>query len=1411
MVDVYAEDPDYAGEWYFDTEGVPSKDYSKTVFVCAKFTDADGNVSYSNVTGYSPESYAQRQIDRLSGNANFTNLVDLCKRLVIYGEASKNYFGISVDDNSNVTTDRIEVNNGEGAQATVPAGVKLNPGVSELTLSVVEMEQSGADITTAETEETVSFDVHIDGIASDNGKAIIVDLGPVMPLGLNMGNYRLYHVEDGVTNQMTMVNSLDELDAHNEFFYDPATGNLTVAMATFSEVALVSDTENAWNGKYDYKWYDASAKSYTIANADQLAAFGAIMGGMAADIAQDDFDGKTVTLLADIDLGGAEDTRVEGKTPIFYPIGYYNSIGSYEKQPDVNVTSGVSSFEGTFDGQGHTIKNFYQNTWEMFGDYNNGYSGTPNHYKDAMGLFGYVYNGTVKNLNVDNFSSDGEFTPTGVIAAYACNATFENIAITNCNPRVYNTGNGGIVGIGGNDSDTENMKLTFSNITIDNSNKITALWGSWDVACGGLVGMFRGAGYVDMNSCHVAAQLDVYNDVCGNYQYYWYRYAGMMVGTNKTMVTDANGYTVPETSKYHASDCTVHFGEWNDYYYCELVANSLASYTHDHQFSRLTPIASLDEIKDGEIWTKTGNFLFEGECYHIVSKDGELVRHFHEDAETETVNGETVLKEDKQIVYLPFNQLFTGYGWGVKHIPVYNGEDYAFEGITILDREVADSVEKFAKADSAQDIYTTDCTVTVGELFKAAAIDDPKLSIKGDQVQVSVSPADDESTASGSYTANAEDWTQGTVTFSGTGAAVITISDYYFCTPTTITVKLVNHIHNCDHEHVGTGEWKPLSEAEGFASGLIPGGKYYLTENTTLSNFLDLKAGDVTLCLNGCKLDSKANDAYIIRLYSNNLDICDCSTAKSGVIGGGWASSNGATNGAIIVRGNCTLNMYGGSITGVTNSKQAVYVAGDGTFNMHDGTITGNNTNTNGAVHVLGTFNMHGGVIADNTVPSGKGQVTTSGGTFNQSGGDVGHAHGCAHNHVVTGEWKPLSAELSKFTGGVLPLSAGHYYLDENITLPTATGTTGTKSNHIQINGDVTICLNGNTLNSGDGQQHIIYMNGAYTLDICDCSAGETGTITGLKNGAYVAYYSAIIVRAGSTVNLYGGTITGNKATSVVYVANSATATSTFNMYGGKITGNDTTKNDTDSDNVIKFNLNAGAVHVASGTFNMYGGEISGNTTYDEQVTNKGTFNQFGGAVGHAHGCTHNHVGTGEWKSLNDALPSQLLPGGKYYLEDHITLENYLYLGGNVTLCLNGKTLTGKANDSYIINTNTYNLDICDCSTEKSGVIGGNWTSATGNNACSAILVRGGCTLNMYGGTITGVTAPQAVYVPANGTFNMHGGAITGNNTTKFDAVYVLGTFNMYGGDISGNTVPSGKAQVGGTGTINYPDGESEG
>ncbi|MBQ9985212.1 MAG: S-layer homology domain-containing protein [Oscillospiraceae bacterium] len=729
---------------------------------------------------------------------------------------------VETDENGNVK-DEVSMS-GEQVSATVPAGVALEDGADKLTLTVAPMKETGGNIETSENEELKSLDIHINGVSEENTVAILVTLGEILPVGMNLGNITLYHIENDETNAMTQVMSLDELDAHNEFYYDPATGIVTVALATFSEVAVVSDTTQAWEGNFDYTWYtnavapaDGEAVTeYIIANADQLAAFGAIVGGMAKDengnfiytatdedgkeYHSDSFTGKTVKLIADVNLADAEANN--NSDIIFYPIGYYNNTGSYEKESGGSVTSSVSSFEGTFDGNGHTIKNFYQNTWEMFGDYNSGYSGTPNHYNDAKGLFGYVYNGTIKNLTVDNFSSDGEFTPTGVIAAYACNSTFENIAITNCNPRVYNTGNGGIVGIGGNSNDPDTYKLTFTNITIDNTNKITALWGSWDVACGGLVGMFRGAGHVNMTNCHVAAQMDVYNDVCGNYQYYWYRYSGMMVGTNKNMITDDDGYTVPETSKYHAENCTVHFGNWNDYYYCELVANSLASYTHDHQFSRLEQVDSVDvENKTVTVGDKTTAIPTSGRynyvvvngdpatenatCYHFVN--GEVWNHA--DAGTETVNGETILKEDRQHYYLPFNQLFTGYGWGVKHIPIYDDETpNPFSGVTVLDRVEAGSEVKFDSLNNTNLFNTKEYKLS--ELFAAAKLKDDKLSIKSENVQVTVSPVGKESTVTGKYVADTFDWINGKLTLSGTGNATITIQDYYFCIPTTITVNV---------------------------------------------------------------------------------------------------------------------------------------------------------------------------------------------------------------------------------------------------------------------------------------------------------------------------------------------------------------------------------------------------------------------------------------------------------------------------------------------------------------------------------------------------------------------------------------------------------------------------------------------
>ena len=750
---------------------------------------------------------------------------------------------------------------GGSVSAFVPAGVDLEDGTNKLTLTVTPLENTTSDITTVNNEILIPVDVHIDGVAEDNTVPIVIDLGEVLPKYLNMGNYRLFHVEDGTNHEMTLVADKAALTAHNRFTYDPLTGAVSVAMASFSEVALVMDTTNGWNGEFDDSWYDPDAAELTIVNADQFVTLGAIVGGMEFTVNEgkkqyngDSFKGQTIKLLSDINL--ADNYDANNPKVILYPVGYYNTEYTYEKTGK-DIDSGFKTFEGTFDGNGHTISNIYQNTWEMKGDHE-WYAPEDQHYRDGMGLFGKVYGGTVKNLTVDNFESDGEITTTGVIAAYAdCGATFENIAITNCNPRVYNIGNGGIVGcVGWYTKETTNEKVTFTNITVDNTNKISALWGSYDVACGGIVGQYyptsgqtsvgspKNAG-IDFINCHVAAQIDVFNDVCGNYQYYAYRYAGMMIGSiRENLPADENGHIYPNMNGITAEDCTVHYETWNDYFYCELKANSKASYTHDHQFSRLEEVKAVNgktitPLK-GDAFTvpSSGRFNYvvvDGEyatenatCYHFV--DGEIWDHAS--AGKETVGGAEIDVEDHRHIYLPFNQLFTGYGWGVTSKGI---SDFAgVEQMDITYRDNTKLVEKFAKNEALTGDFLyrvgNGNAFPIGKLFREVAGLSGKDGVIDSGVYVSVTSLVEGVTLKGAFVKNDSDWTQSTLHITGgTGPAKLTIQDYNHCKPFELIVEVVDGKNVTAYSDLKNANSVLLNDIT-----MTSNGKYSLYDNKTL-------------------------------------------------------------------------------------------------------------------------------------------------------------------------------------------------------------------------------------------------------------------------------------------------------------------------------------------------------------------------------------------------------------------------------------------------------------------------------------------------------------------------------------------------------------------------------------------------
>lgn len=67
---------------------ISAKEYGNTIYVCARFVDTEGNVHYSDVIAYSPEAYAAGRIE----NSQNANLIDVVKKMVVYGEEAAEYF-----------------------------------------------------------------------------------------------------------------------------------------------------------------------------------------------------------------------------------------------------------------------------------------------------------------------------------------------------------------------------------------------------------------------------------------------------------------------------------------------------------------------------------------------------------------------------------------------------------------------------------------------------------------------------------------------------------------------------------------------------------------------------------------------------------------------------------------------------------------------------------------------------------------------------------------------------------------------------------------------------------------------------------------------------------------------------------------------------------------------------------------------------------------------------------------------------------------------------------------------------------------------------------------------------------------------------------------------------------------------
>ena len=307
--------------------------------------------------------------------------------------------------------------------------------------------------------------------------------------------------------------------------------------------------------------------------------------------------------------------------------------------------------------------------------------------------------------------------------------------------------------------------------------------------------------------------------------------------------------------------------------------------------------------------------------------------------------------------------------------------------------------------------------------------------------------------------------------------------------------------------------------------------------------------------------------------------------------------------------------------------------------------------------------------------------------------------------------WAPTKGSNDTFY--ILP--TGTYYLGSDIS-PEYT---------IKIENNVTLCLNGHKITAADGMDAIYMTGGSFTLT--DCKGVGTITHASSKTGRGV-YVSS------GTFNMYGGSITGNRATGDGGGVYKSGSNSSFNMYGGSITGNTA-------------NSYGGGVYVDGGGFTMSGGTIGGTKTGETNTATyggggvyaKANFEMTGGSIG----------GTNE----NDA--------------------NTADRGGGVCVDCGKFTMSASAD-------------------------GQNIPSITGNNATEngggVYVIGSSSTFEMTGGSITGNNAAYGggVCVSKNGSFEMSGSScITNNKADSYgggvNINYASATFTMKGGSITGN------------------------
>ena len=649
-------------------------------------------------------------------------------------------------------------------------------------------------------------------------------------------------------------------------------------------------------------------------------------------------------------------------------------------------------------------------------------------------------------------------------------------------------------------------------------------------------------------------------------------------------------------------------------------------------------------------------------------------------------------------------------------------------------------------------------------------------------------------------------------------------------------------------------------------------GDYSLYDNVRLVGTWTAPKGTTRLCLEGRSISLDAGSGCVIEVpVGATLELFD-RDGSSGVITGGKGNdvSGVRLGGGVYVKGE--FRMYGGSVTGnAAANGGGVYVDSAGVFRLNGGSVTKNTATVSGggvaadgAFSVSGTASVTGntaGGVTDNVclarnntiavtaafsgsigvntaiVPTeGAPQVLTSGlknrgaakSFFSDKSGFAVSANSDGEAILSVSGSAPGGSGDLKFLAwtatDAMPDTAGDYSLSGNVTL---------RETWTVPQGTTRLSLEGHSLALNADNGSVINVPAGATLELYD-AAGNKGVVTGGKGMPGSGFYLGGGVYVSGSFTQYGGTISGNSATSGggVYVDTSGVC----RLSGGRITGNTVSVNGGgmfvrgklevagaaavtgNRQGVHPDNIRLAADRIItvtdqlSGTFGvntataptsaaptaitagLKGKGGASNFQSDEDGYSVG-LNAAGEAVLSLAAKPAETINYTEWKSA-DKLPDK---AGDFKLTCDVLLRTtWTAPTGRVRLHLNGHTISLNAGSGSVLQIpSDATLELYDLENNSGVITRGKGRSESGASTGGGVFVRGA--FHMFGGRILGnsATSGGGVYVDSEGVFRMRGGEITGNTvSTGFGGgVFVRGTMEVSGTvNVSGNSKKNGSA-----------------